>query len=179
MSDVASQPSPADGEPNDRIVTRKGFAYVTHANRLLIFSHPHAPEAGLQVPAGSLLDGESPEDGALREAREETGLSGLRVVRFLGDVKFDRAAQWDGANEIHHRFFFHVACDEEPPERWQHHELDPSDGSEPPLFEFWWVSIPHDVPPLIAGHDAMLPALYEALALADSVNRLPSRPSDL
>jgi len=37
---------------------------------------------------------------------------------------------------------------------------------EPPLFEFWWVRMPHDVPPLIAGHGDMLPALFKALALA-------------
>jgi len=166
MSDVASQPASPDGARSDRVVVRKAFAYVTHGDRLLIFSHPHAPEAGLQVPAGTLLDGELPEHGSLREAQEETGLTGLRVVRFLGDVNFDRAAH-DGTNEIHHRFFFHLVCDDEPPERWQHHDPDPSDGSEPPLFEFWWVKMPHDIPPLIAGHDAMLPALYETL-LRDS-----------
>jgi 8-oxo-dGTP pyrophosphatase MutT (NUDIX family) len=143
-------------------ITRKAFAYITHENRLLIFSHPHEPEAGLQVPAGTLLDGESPENGALREAQEETGLSGLRVVRFLGDVKFDRAG-YDGLDEIHHRFFFRLVCNEGPPERWRHYESDPSDGSEPPLFELWWVKIPDEVPALIAGHDEMLPVLYEAL----------------
>ena len=63
---------------------RKAFAYITHNNRLLIFSHPLEPSAGLQVPAGSMLDGEVPEAAALREAREETGLEDLRVVRFSG-----------------------------------------------------------------------------------------------
>ena len=42
-----------------KLTIRKAFAYVTHGNRLLIFSHPLAPEAGLQVPAGTMLDGEA------------------------------------------------------------------------------------------------------------------------
>ena len=139
---------------------RKAFAYITHANRLLIFSHPLAPQAGLQVPAGTMHDDEAPEDAALREAVEETGLDGLRVVRFLGEVRRDRADV--GRDEIHHRFFFHLQCDGDPPETWRHHDPDPSDGSEPPLFEFSWAPLPHGVPPLIAGHDEMLPALLEA-----------------
>ena len=168
MSEGGRRSPSACGAPNLDIgkpVVRKGFAYVTHGRRLLIFSHPLEPEAGLQVPAGTLLDGELPAAGALREAQEETGLTGLRIVRSLGEVKFDRA-NYDGIGETHHRFFFHVVCDGEPPERWRHYDPDPSDGSEPPLFEFWWVRMPHDVPPLIAGHGDMLPALFKALALA-------------
>ena len=99
-----------------------------------------------------------------REALEETGLTGLRVVRFLGEIRRDRSDV--GRDEIHHRFFFHLVCDGEPPDRWQHYELDPSDGSEPPLFEFWWVPLPDGVPALIAGHGDMLPALVASLLLA-------------
>ncbi len=33
---------------------RKAFAYITHAHHLLVFSHPAAPEAGIQVPAGTV-----------------------------------------------------------------------------------------------------------------------------
>ena len=146
---------------------RKAFAYITHNSRLLIFSHPREPSAGLQVPAGSMLDGEVPEAAVLREAREETGLEDLRVVRFLGEIRRDRADV--GKAEIHHRFFFHLVCDSEPPERWQHYELDPSDGSEPPLFEFCWAPLPDGVPDLIAGHGEMLPALLDAIAAARRV----------
>jgi 8-oxo-dGTP pyrophosphatase MutT (NUDIX family) len=145
----------------------KAFVYITYGNRLLIFSHPHVPAAGLQVPAGSMLEGEAPEVAALREAREETGLEDLRVVRFLGEIRRDRADV--GKAEIHRRFFFHLECESKPPERWQHYEMDPSDGSEPPLFEFWWVPLPDGVPELIAGHGEMLPALVEAVSATQAV----------
>jgi 8-oxo-dGTP diphosphatase len=62
------------------IVKRKAFAYITHRDQLLLFTHPLSPEAGIQAPAGTLEDGEEPEAGVLREAMEETGLTGLEVV---------------------------------------------------------------------------------------------------
>lgn len=89
---------------------RKAFAYVTHGERLLLLAHPDAPEAGIQVPAGTVRDGELPEDAALREAREETGLTGLTLVRFLGEHVRDMRDY--SLDEIHHRFFFHLRCAE-------------------------------------------------------------------
>ncbi len=53
---------------------------------LLILQHPHA---GLQLPAGTVEPGETPVDGALREAQEESGLTALQVVRELGVVETD------------------------------------------------------------------------------------------
>jgi 8-oxo-dGTP pyrophosphatase MutT (NUDIX family) len=140
-------------------IVRKAFAYVTHNDRLLIFSHPLEPEAGLQVPAGTMDDGETPEQAVLREAAEETALESLRIVRFLGEAWRD--ARPYGKDELHHRFFFHLACDSDPPERWQNYEMDTSDGSPPPLFELWWVPLPDGVPELIAGHGELLPALIQ------------------
>jgi ADP-ribose pyrophosphatase YjhB (NUDIX family) len=146
------------------VVKRKAFAYVTHRNRLLIFTHPDSPEAGIQVPAGTLEDGEDPRDGALREATEETGLGGLEVVRFLGEQRRDLSDY--GMDEINHRYFFHLACREEPPETWRHGEFTPSDGGVGPIpFDFFWARLPDEVPELIADHGYFLPALLAALGL--------------
>ena len=142
----------------------KAFAYVTHGDRLLVFRHPDVPEAGIQVPAGTIRAGERPEDAVLREAWEETGLSDLALIRFLGE-------QWreltdEGIDETHHRFFYHLRHTGEPPELWCHQEDDPDDGSDHPIrFEFSWARLPDGVPPLVAGHDAMLPRLLEGLEL--------------
>jgi 8-oxo-dGTP pyrophosphatase MutT (NUDIX family) len=63
----------------------KVTAYITQGqgelSRLLIFRHPNA---GLQLPAGTVEVGESVEAAAHREALEETGLAGLRLIRYLG-----------------------------------------------------------------------------------------------
>ena len=156
---------------------RKGFAYVTHRDaegeRLLIFSHPEAPEAGLQVPAGSLEDGEDPAAGALREAHEETGLAldDLEVVAHLGEQLRDMRDV--GKDELHHRHYFHVRCTAaKVPERWRTYEEFPSDEIEAGvarealtrhLFECFWVRLPDGVPALVTEHVHFLPELMRSL----------------
>jgi 8-oxo-dGTP pyrophosphatase MutT (NUDIX family) len=66
-------------------IVRKVTAFITQHRRgkdhLLLFRHP---TAGIQIPAGTVEDGEPAESAVIREAREETGLRGLRVERYLG-----------------------------------------------------------------------------------------------
>jgi 8-oxo-dGTP pyrophosphatase MutT (NUDIX family) len=52
---------------------------VCDADHLLVFRHRSHPEAGLQVPAGTLEPGEAPSAAAARELLEE---SGLRITCF-------------------------------------------------------------------------------------------------
>jgi ADP-ribose pyrophosphatase YjhB (NUDIX family) len=143
-----------------RKVINKVFAYVTHAGRLLVFSHPDHPEAGIQVPAGTVKEGEQPETAVLREAFEETGLDNLELVAFLGEQR--RSMADFGLDQIHHRYFYHLRYNGRPPESWRHYETEPSDGgSEPIAFDFFWVRLPEGVPALIADHNAMLPRLLD------------------
>jgi 8-oxo-dGTP pyrophosphatase MutT (NUDIX family) len=145
---------------------RKVYAYITHEHRLLIFRHVDFPEAGIQVPGGSVEPDEEWDAAVLREAAEETGLLGLRLVRLLGETSFDLAAY--GRDELHQRRFYHVRCDTAPPTIWRHAELTPSDGpSDPIMFELSWAPLPDGVPPLIAEMGVMLPALLQSLAAED------------
>lgn len=145
------------------IVRRKAFAYVTSGTRLLLFTHPESPEAGIQVPAGTMLPDEDPAAAVLREAREETGLTALRLGRWLGRDLVD--ARPYGRDEVHDRWFFHVICDEAP-ERWRHWESDPAGGGAPIPFEFFWADLRGELPELIAGHDRFVPELKALLGIA-------------
>lgn len=151
--------------PAMKQVKHKVFAYITHRHRLLVFRHPSAPEAGIQVPAGTLKADEDPEEAVMREAFEETGLSHLTLDCLLGEQERDRSDF--GRDEIHHRRFFHLLCDGNPATTWRHEERDPSDSPEPMfiLFELFWAPLPHRVPPLIADHGKMIPQLLERLTL--------------
>lgn len=142
----------------------KVLAYVTHGNRLLVFTHPESPEVGIQVPGGTVEPDEQLDVAALREAIEETGLKGLRLGTFLGEDRRDRSIY--GMDEIHHRHFYHVYCDEAPHESWRHYEYTASDrpaNHEPIPFDFYWVSLPDNDPHLIDNQDAFLPHLITVL----------------
>jgi 8-oxo-dGTP pyrophosphatase MutT (NUDIX family) len=95
----------------------KVVCYIVRDGRLLVFKHLDEPwdESGLQVPAGSIRPGESPEVAAIREASEETGLTALRLVRKVGEGQYDMAPY---RPEIHHRHVFHLEVDEPTLDRW-------------------------------------------------------------
>lgn len=149
-------------------VISKVFAYITHQNRLLVFRHTDFPEAGIQVPAGTVLTGEDLEIAVLREAYEETGLTDLAIRSYLGEQLRDMHDM--GKDEIHHRHFFHLVCKGDSPERWRHDETSPSDGGTAPIhFEFFWAALPDQVPKLICDHGIMLPILEQRMRDADQL----------
>lgn len=118
---------------------QKAFAYVTRGDELLVFRHRDYPlhEVGVQVPAGSVRQGESPQQAAVREVQEETGLTNLLFVASLGSVDYDVRP---GRPEVHERHFFHFAAPPDTPDDWVWCEAH--DGlQEPTAFIFWWLPI--------------------------------------
>ena len=58
---------------------KKVLIYITRTKNerteLLVFKHRDFPDAGIQVPAGSVEGDEEIEDAAIRETQEESGIS--------------------------------------------------------------------------------------------------------
>lgn len=83
MIPAAGEVRPAVGDIAPGV--SKVTAFVTRAgargDELLLFRHPFA---GVQLPAGTVDQGETPQEAALREAAEETGLNGFEVRAYLG-----------------------------------------------------------------------------------------------
>ncbi|MFW9918400.1 MAG: NUDIX domain-containing protein [Candidatus Thorarchaeota archaeon] len=147
---------------NERV---KIYAYITHGTRLLVFEERGFPEGGIQIPGGTPEPEETPQDAALREAIEETGLEALRYVRYLGEAIFDVSIY--GIDEIHRRKFYHIVCDGTPPEKWNHEEVKPSIRTENTpehiIFDLYWWDLRHGIPNLQSGFDAKLSDLLEYL----------------
>ncbi|MCE5314618.1 MAG: NUDIX domain-containing protein [Armatimonadota bacterium] len=65
----------------------KVTAFVTrdteHGPQLLLFEHP---VAGIQLPAGTVEEGELHLNAVLREATEETGLHGFSIGQYIGSI---------------------------------------------------------------------------------------------
>lgn len=138
----------------ERILVRKVVGYVVRSGRLLVFTHDDAPLeiTGVQVPAGTIEPGESPDHAVVREVREETGLA-ARIVRDLGVDHFDF---WPAKPEVHERHFFQLELlDDEVPERWQAGEDDPSDGGAAQRWTCWWTPL-RNAQVLCAGFGARL-----------------------
>jgi ADP-ribose pyrophosphatase YjhB (NUDIX family) len=94
-------------------VYRRVVAYVLRGRELLVFEHCDFPDAGTQVPAGTVEDDEAPSVAVVREVHEETGAS-ARLVRELG---FTDAIAPRG--EPRRNCFFELETDESR-DAWEH-----------------------------------------------------------
>jgi len=63
-------------------------AIVEHEGKVILTRSKGWPEKWLGIVAGFLEKGETPEDGALREVREELGLDG-EIISFIGHYPFE------------------------------------------------------------------------------------------
>lgn len=137
----------------------RAYAYITSGSRLLLFTQPGAPDAGIQVPAGTIEPGENPRDSVMREATEETGLTGLRYVRFLARDTMDM--RFCGSDELQRRWFYHLSVEGPTKETWRHGEYG-EDGSLIHPFDFFWAGV-GALPRLVAGYADRIDLLMESM----------------
>lgn len=125
----------------------KVVAYVTRnigsGGELLVFTHRDYPEAGLQVPAGTVEEGEGIEAALLREVEEESGLTSLKISRKLGVYNWVHPTN----GRLHVRHVFHLTAPYETPEQWQWVETSGGEVSELEgyVFCFRWVSLADEI----------------------------------
>lgn len=129
----------AAARPTERVV-EKVICYVIADEQILVFTHDTVDLAvtGVQVPAGSIRHGESPEEAAVRELAEETGLTG-RVIRPLGTEDYDmRPARPETAR----RHFFLMEVDDPDIEaQWTAGEDDAEGGEGPFSWTCRWIPL--------------------------------------
>jgi ADP-ribose pyrophosphatase YjhB (NUDIX family) len=103
----------------EALLRKRVVGYLTRERdgrtELLVIGHADMPEF-VEVPAGRLDPDETLEDGLVREVEEETGVTGIRIVRELADA--DEFARLFGPrkNESH---AFHAEAGSDSDE-WAH-----------------------------------------------------------
>ncbi len=120
----------------------KAFAYITRNTaqgvEVLVFAHTE-PDSGIQVPKGTVEQGETPEEAALRDAYEECGLEGLELVRHLATdtVHFPNDPE---NHQIQKRYFYQLHASSQTPERW-YHRVSAGTGDKGMTFICFWLNI--------------------------------------
>lgn len=84
--------------------------------QVLVFDHRDFPEAGTQIPAGTVEEGEALESALWREIREETGLTTDQLA-LVGWLSSHSHPNWGEAGIEEH--IFHLVADHAP-EAWSH-----------------------------------------------------------
>ncbi|KIL48182.1 NUDIX hydrolase [Jeotgalibacillus soli] len=124
------------------LVKRKVLAYITRENdgrrELLVFKHRDHPEAGLQVPGGTVEDTELLIDALYREVEEECGLT-REELHLLGKLHKQMYYAED-REKYYERNFFHLEVTTETDDEWEH--IVAGDGEDGGLhFQFQWAPI--------------------------------------
>ena len=134
---------------------KKVIAYLTRGDELLVFRHRDFPEAGLQVPAGTVPEGESPEEAVLRELKEESGLIDVKIVSLLGNYQYEMAPY---RKEFHDRYVYHLELTGEASSTWLHYEKgDTTSPVDPPIaFQLFWMGLGDPDLNLAAGQGELL-----------------------
>jgi 8-oxo-dGTP pyrophosphatase MutT (NUDIX family) len=128
----------------------KSLAYITRQHQgqlqLLVVEHRDYPGAGVQVPAGTVDDGETPETTLFREVQEEAGLrpAQLRLVRKLAEHENQ---EWQTVRHV-----FHLAAADALPDAWTH-IVQSGAEDDGMVFEFYWLDLPTGVE--LAGNQGM------------------------
>lgn len=107
---------------------------------LLVFSHPFA---GWQLVKGTIEPGENPQMAALRELEEESGITSLKIQKFIAnfDYTIKVMANEKGTDEVQ-RWHLYLLQDHELilKDSWEH-QASGSKEEEGLIFKFFWIQL--------------------------------------
>ena len=108
-----------------------------------MFEHRDYPEAGTQVPAGTVDQDEPVEEALHREIEEETGLRGCEIIAKLTVYEWEHPV----SHNMHERHVYHLAAPEGTSDQWAW--IETSGGLVPEhegyVFLFRWASLDGDI----------------------------------
>ncbi len=102
---------------------------------LLVFDHVGSPEAGIQIPTGTVEDREFPFQAVLREALEESGLSNFSQDIFLGSHFY-----WYSSPKNLIQRYAYLLLSQEPRNEWV--QTVAGEGEDAQMeFKIYWIPL--------------------------------------
>ncbi|WP_279620723.1 NUDIX domain-containing protein [Priestia megaterium] len=136
----------------------KVMAYITrfngHHTELLVYKHKDYPEAGVQVPAGTVEEGETIEEALYREIKEESGLMEFLSVTKLKTYVYHH----EGKSQYHERHVFHLEIKGKTAERWEY-KVNSKGEDAGLIFSYYWAPI-QAIPKLAVNQDDCINQLF-------------------
>jgi len=123
-------------------VIAKVIAYITRERggetQLLVFEHVDFPDAGVQVPKGTVEPGETIGNAARREVREEAGLTMLDGLEYIGQIT--QTAPRFVSSDVEEWNFFAMRADGNIADReaWTH-RVQGRGEDKGMWFRYYWV----------------------------------------
>ena len=123
-----------------KIKITKVLSYITRNKnaqpQLLVFEHESIPEAGIQVPAGTVDKDELLEEAILREVEEEVGLQDVKIKCKLISLNYFHKKR----KKYHQRNYFWLETKEHLPDIFTH-KVTAGEEDKNMKFKFFWISI--------------------------------------
>ena len=137
------------------LLRKRVVGYVTRGRELLVFDHAGT----MQVPAGRVDHDETLEEALLREVEEETGVTGIEIVRELADAAAFERIYGPGRHESH---AFHAVSHADTPDMWTHQVT--GTGMDAVLaYPCRWVSLDDELPLLWGKPDPLAERLRASI----------------
>lgn len=133
-------------------VKRKVLAYITKGEnterKILVFEQKDNPDAGIQVPGGTIEDNELLIDALYREIEEETGIR-RDQLELKGKVNKRNYFPKHQQDTVHERNIFHLTYTGDCDVEWDNC-VNSTGKDNGMVFHCKWISV-HDLPALAAG----------------------------
>lgn len=140
-------------------IKRKVLAYITRGQEpnweILVFEHKDHPNAGWQVPGGTIESDELIIDALYREIKEETGIP-RQDLELKGKVNKTNYYP-ENSDTIYERSIFQLAYTGNPLKEWEHC-VDGDGEDEGLIFCHRFIPI-KELPELAANQDQAIPLL--------------------
>ena len=117
---------------------KKVSAYIVRQSKenydeLLVFSHKNHPDVPIQIPGGTVDNGEGLKEALKRKVYEETGLKNFEIIKKVGESTYFKL--YLGKEVNRHYFLIRVSSDIE--NSWEHEVVGKGEDKDL-IFSYQW-----------------------------------------